>query len=161
MVTSLGWNAESSRQAPGTCVSAKPPASTARKKSVPAKAFIHADPRFALPVEFIAVENAGPDFEDAGNAPPHPRWRPSHQRAIDFFKHYLVSASSTRTEREACKLRGDKSQTEVLGQLPDRVAQKVPISLFVGRMTTSTQSTCIASFPSSQRPSRIPGFSMK
>ncbi|HWZ00444.1 MAG TPA: alpha/beta hydrolase [Edaphobacter sp.] len=53
--------------------------------------------RLGLPVEFIAVENAGHDFEHVGEAPISPSVETVHQKTIDFFKHYLVSAPSTRT----------------------------------------------------------------
>jgi acetyl esterase/lipase len=54
--------------------------------------------RLGLPVEFIAVENAGHDFEHVGEAPISPSVETIHQRTIDFFKHYLVSVPSTRTD---------------------------------------------------------------
>lgn len=55
--------------------------------------------RAGLPTEFIAVKNAGHDFEQVGDAPVSPSVEIIHQRTIDFFKRYLVSAPSTRFER--------------------------------------------------------------
>ena len=54
--------------------------------------------RIGLAVEFIAVKNAGHDFEHVGDAPISPSVEIIHQRTIDFFKHYLVSAPSVRTK---------------------------------------------------------------
>jgi dipeptidyl aminopeptidase/acylaminoacyl peptidase len=51
-----------------------------------------------LPVEFIAVKNAGHDFEHVGDAPISPSVETIHQKTIDFFKHYLVSALTTQPE---------------------------------------------------------------
>ncbi len=50
-----------------------------------------------LPVEFIAVKNAGHDFAQVGDAPISPSTEIIHQRTIDFFKRYLVSAPPART----------------------------------------------------------------
>jgi arylsulfatase A len=55
--------------------------------------------RVRLPGEFIAVKNAGHDFQHIGNAPILPSVEIIHQRTIDFFKRYLVSDPSTRAER--------------------------------------------------------------
>ena len=55
--------------------------------------------RLGLSVEFIAVKNAGHDFQQIGNAPISPSVEIIHQRTVDFFKRYLVSAPSTRAER--------------------------------------------------------------
>ena len=55
--------------------------------------------RVRLPVEFIAVKNAGHDFKHTGNAPISPSVEVIHQRTVDFFKRYLVSDPSTRTDR--------------------------------------------------------------
>lgn len=54
--------------------------------------------RLGLPVEFIPVQNAGHDFEHVGEAPISPSIETIHQKTIDFFKQYLVSAPSTRTD---------------------------------------------------------------
>jgi acetyl esterase/lipase len=54
--------------------------------------------RADLSVEFIAVKNAGHDFQYIGDAPIAPSVEIIHQRTIDFFKRYLVSAPSTRTQ---------------------------------------------------------------
>ncbi|MGA7633950.1 MAG: alpha/beta hydrolase [Terriglobales bacterium] len=55
--------------------------------------------RVRLPVEFIAVKNAGHDFQHIGNAPISPSVEVIHQRTVDFFKRYLVSDPSTRADR--------------------------------------------------------------
>ncbi|MGA7929433.1 MAG: prolyl oligopeptidase family serine peptidase, partial [Candidatus Sulfotelmatobacter sp.] len=55
--------------------------------------------RVGLPVEFIAVENAGHDFQHIGSAPISPSVEIIHQRTVDFFKRYMVSAPSDRPER--------------------------------------------------------------
>ena len=47
-----------------------------------------------LPVEFIAVKNAGHDFEHVGDAPLSPSIEIIHQKTIDFFNRYLVSTPS-------------------------------------------------------------------
>jgi acetyl esterase/lipase len=47
--------------------------------------------RAALPVEFIAVQNAGHDFRQIGANPLSPSLETIHQRTIDFFKHYLTA----------------------------------------------------------------------
>ncbi len=47
--------------------------------------------RFGVPVEFIAVKNAGHDFERIGDAPISPSIESIRQSTIDFFKQYLVS----------------------------------------------------------------------
>jgi acetyl esterase/lipase len=49
--------------------------------------------RLGLSVEFIAVQNAGHDFEHIGNAPVSPSVENIHQRTVDFFKRYLASAN--------------------------------------------------------------------
>jgi acetyl esterase/lipase len=49
--------------------------------------------RLGLSVEFIAVQNAGHDFEHIGNAPVSPSVEIIHQRTVDFFKRYLASAN--------------------------------------------------------------------
>jgi acetyl esterase/lipase len=51
-----------------------------------------------LPVEFIAVENAGHDFAHVGDAPISPAVETIHQKTVDFFKRYLVSGPTTRTK---------------------------------------------------------------
>jgi dipeptidyl aminopeptidase/acylaminoacyl peptidase len=48
--------------------------------------------RAGLPVEFIAVENSGHDFQQIGTSALSPSLETIHQRTIDFFRHYLVSA---------------------------------------------------------------------
>jgi dipeptidyl aminopeptidase/acylaminoacyl peptidase len=48
--------------------------------------------RLHLSSEFIAVKNAGHDFEHVGNAPISPSVESIHQRTIDFFKGYLPVA---------------------------------------------------------------------
>jgi acetyl esterase/lipase len=50
---------------------------------------IEAYRRVGLPVEFIAVKNAGHDFEQVGNAPISPSVELIHQRTSDFFKRFL------------------------------------------------------------------------
>jgi dipeptidyl aminopeptidase/acylaminoacyl peptidase len=55
--------------------------------------------RAGLPVEFIAVKNAGHDFQHIGDAPISPSVEVIHQKTVDFFKRYVVSAPSTRAER--------------------------------------------------------------
>jgi acetyl esterase/lipase len=55
--------------------------------------------RVGLPVEFIAVKNAGHDFQHIGDAPISPSVEVIHQKTVDFFKRYVVSAPSTRAER--------------------------------------------------------------
>jgi acetyl esterase/lipase len=45
--------------------------------------------RLHLPVQLIAVKNAGHDFEHAGSAPISPSVEMIHQMTIDFFKQYL------------------------------------------------------------------------
>jgi acetyl esterase/lipase len=52
--------------------------------------------RMGLPVEMIAVKNAGHDFEKAGDGPLTPSIEEVHQRTIDFFKKYLVAAPLRR-----------------------------------------------------------------
>jgi acetyl esterase/lipase len=54
--------------------------------------------RAALSVEFIAVKNAGHDFEQAGDAPVSPSVEAIRQRTIDFFERNLVSAPADRTK---------------------------------------------------------------
>ena len=51
--------------------------------------------RLGVPVEFIAVKNAGHDFQHVGDAPISPSVETIHQKTIDFFKHYLVSGPPT------------------------------------------------------------------
>ncbi len=46
------------------------------------------------PVEFIAVKNAGHDFEQVGDTPTSPTLEVVHQKTVDFFKRYLVIAAS-------------------------------------------------------------------
>jgi dipeptidyl aminopeptidase/acylaminoacyl peptidase len=46
--------------------------------------------RVGLPVEFIAVNNAGHDFEQVGDAPVSPSVKVVHQKTIDFFRRYLL-----------------------------------------------------------------------
>jgi acetyl esterase/lipase len=45
--------------------------------------------RVGLSVEFIAVKNAGHDFEQVGDAPASPSVEVVHQKTIDFFKRCL------------------------------------------------------------------------
>jgi acetyl esterase/lipase len=52
--------------------------------------------RVGLPVEFIAVKNAGHDFQQMGGGPITPSVEDIHQKTIDFFKRYLVSARHER-----------------------------------------------------------------
>lgn len=52
-----------------------------------------------LPVEFIAVENAGHDFKQIGATALSPSLETIHQRTIDFFKHYLSSTSALAGRR--------------------------------------------------------------
>jgi acetyl esterase/lipase len=59
-----------------------------------AKAYL----QLGLPGELIAVKNCGHDFQQIGNAPISPSVDLIHQRTVDFFKRYLVSAPSSRTE---------------------------------------------------------------
>ncbi len=47
-----------------------------------------------LPVEFIAVQNAGHDFEPAGAAPISPPVDEIHSRTIAFFMKYLADVSA-------------------------------------------------------------------
>ena len=54
--------------------------------------------RAALAVEFIAVKNAGHDFEQVGDAPVSPSVEAIRQRTIDFFERNLVSAPADRTK---------------------------------------------------------------
>jgi acetyl esterase/lipase len=54
--------------------------------------------RLGLPVEFIAVKNAGHDFEHKGDAPITLPVEMIHQRTVEFFQRYLVSAPTTRSE---------------------------------------------------------------
>jgi acetyl esterase/lipase len=54
--------------------------------------------RAALSVEFIAVKNAGHDFEQVGDAPVSPSVEAIRQRTIDFFERNLVSAPADRTK---------------------------------------------------------------
>jgi acetyl esterase/lipase len=51
-----------------------------------AEAYRHA----GLPIEFIAVKNAGHDFQQVGDAPLSPSVEIIHQRTVDFFKRYLL-----------------------------------------------------------------------
>ena len=44
-------------------------------------------------------ENGGHDFEQVGDAPVFPAVEVIHQKTIDFFQRYLVSAPWMRTER--------------------------------------------------------------
>jgi acetyl esterase/lipase len=55
--------------------------------------------RMGLPVQFVAVINAGHDFEHVGDAPVEPSLEIIHQRTVEFFKHYLVSTPSTQVKR--------------------------------------------------------------
>jgi acetyl esterase/lipase len=55
--------------------------------------------RAGLPVEFIAVENSGHDFEQVGTSALSPSLETIHQRTIDFFKHYLTSAPQVAERR--------------------------------------------------------------
>jgi len=47
--------------------------------------------RTDLPVEFIAVKNAGHDSEPVGDDPVWPSVETIRQRTIEFFKRYLIS----------------------------------------------------------------------
>jgi acetyl esterase/lipase len=51
--------------------------------------------RTGLPVEFIEVKNAGHDFLHIGDAPVSPSVEVIHQKTVEFFKRYLVSAPPT------------------------------------------------------------------
>lgn len=55
--------------------------------------------RAGLPVEFIAVENAGHDFRQMGATALSPSLETIHQRTVDFFKHYLASIPSAAGRR--------------------------------------------------------------
>jgi len=44
-----------------------------------------------LQVEFIAVKNAGHDFQQTGNAPVLPTVEMIHQRTVDFFNRFLLN----------------------------------------------------------------------
>lgn len=55
--------------------------------------------RVGLLVEFIAVKNAGHDFQHIGEAPISPSVENIHQKTVEFFKRYLVSIPSTLTQR--------------------------------------------------------------
>jgi acetyl esterase/lipase len=55
--------------------------------------------RLGLSVEFIAVQNAGHDFEHVGDAPISPSVETIHQRTVDFFKRYLVWPPSSGSDR--------------------------------------------------------------
>jgi hypothetical protein len=46
--------------------------------------------RVGLSVEFIAVKNAGHDFEQVGDAPASPSVEVVHQKTIDFFNRCLL-----------------------------------------------------------------------
>jgi acetyl esterase/lipase len=55
--------------------------------------------RTGLTIEFIAVKNAGHDFQHIGDAPISPSVEVIHHRTAEFFNRYLGSALSARTER--------------------------------------------------------------
>jgi acetyl esterase/lipase len=55
--------------------------------------------RAGLPVEFIAVENAGHDFRQIGASALSPSLETIHQRTVDFFSHYLASIPSAAERR--------------------------------------------------------------
>ena len=55
--------------------------------------------RAGLPVEFIAVENAGHDFRPIGARALSPSLETIHQRTVDFFRHYLASIPSAAERR--------------------------------------------------------------
>jgi acetyl esterase/lipase len=55
--------------------------------------------RLGLPVEFIAVQNAGHDFKHKGSAPLTPSVEVIHEKTVDFFKHYLLSVRSPQIAR--------------------------------------------------------------
>jgi acetyl esterase/lipase len=55
--------------------------------------------RIGLTIEFIAVKNAGHDFQHIGDAPISPSVEIIHQRTVEFFNRYLGSALSARTKR--------------------------------------------------------------
>ncbi len=59
-----------------------------------AAAYRHA----GLPVEFIEVKNAGHDFQQTGAEPISPSVEYIHQKTIDFFEKYLVTAPPTGTK---------------------------------------------------------------
>jgi len=46
--------------------------------------------RIGLPVKFIAVKNAGHDFEHVGDGPVSPSLETIHQETVDFFKRFLL-----------------------------------------------------------------------
>jgi len=50
--------------------------------------------RLGLSVEFIAVQNAGHDFQHIGNESISPSVEVIHQKTVEFFKQYLESAPS-------------------------------------------------------------------
>ncbi|MGA8150906.1 MAG: alpha/beta hydrolase [Terriglobales bacterium] len=50
--------------------------------------------RAGLPVEFVAVKNAGHDFEHVGTAPVSPSVEIIHQKTIDFFKRHLAPSTA-------------------------------------------------------------------
>jgi acetyl esterase/lipase len=52
--------------------------------------------RLGLSVEFIPVKNAGHDFQHIGDSPVSPSVEIIHQRTVDFFNRYLVSAPPFR-----------------------------------------------------------------
>jgi hypothetical protein len=51
--------------------------------------------RTGLHVEFIEVKNAGHDLQQTSAEPISPSVEYIHQRTIDFFEKYLVTASPT------------------------------------------------------------------
>lgn len=47
--------------------------------------------RLGLKVEFIAVKNAGHDFQHVGNDPIEPSVEEVHEKTIEFFRRYLLA----------------------------------------------------------------------
>jgi acetyl esterase/lipase len=52
--------------------------------------------RQGLPVQLLAVKNAGHDFQHVGSSPISPSIEVIHEKTIDFFMHYLLSAPASR-----------------------------------------------------------------
>jgi acetyl esterase/lipase len=50
--------------------------------------------QFGLQLEFIAVKNAGHDFQETGNTPILPSVEMIHQRTVDFFSGFLLNFHS-------------------------------------------------------------------
>jgi acetyl esterase/lipase len=52
--------------------------------------------KYALNVEFVAVKNAGHDFQQVGDIPVTPSVETIHNQTVEFFVRYLSSSSSPR-----------------------------------------------------------------